>query len=91
MCYVHQMVIDNIRKVVGWVAIRLDNYLIVKHTIVKRYSTMNHILPFRGTKRYDHPDNTLFTLFGSLIYLTLWNMKAKPIVLCCLMFFATLL
>ena len=58
----HQMVINDVRKVVSWKSIILHDYLVVDHVVVESYFPVDHVLEGRFAFGHLHPDNVAFSI-----------------------------
>lgn len=61
MSDLHEMIVHNIREVVGRIAIRLHEHLVINHIVVENDFAMNQVLPFADSVRYKHPHYMLLT------------------------------
>lgn len=55
------MIVYNVREVVGRIAIRLNEDLVINDIVIEDDLAMNEVLPFTDSMRHKHPDNVLFS------------------------------
>jgi hypothetical protein len=59
----HEVVINNVCKVVSWETIILNDYLIINHIVIKDYFAVDHIFELCFSFRDFHSDDKRFFLF----------------------------
>ena len=85
------MIVHDISKVVGWVPIRLNQDLVIKHAIVENDFSMHHVFPLADTIRDEHTDDMRLSAGNPLFYFGFTQVEAEAIVLGRLMLFSALL
>lgn len=87
----HQMIVNDISKVVGGVAIRLNQDLVIEDIIVENDFPMHHVLPLADTTGDEHADHMRLSAGNPLFDFGLTQVEAEAIVLGRLMLFSALL
>lgn len=91
MSYPHEVVIDDVGKMVSRVAITLHDHLIVDTIIIKDNFAVNHVLEFRLALGDKHPNDIRFPRFHSLPNILFVEAAAKAVILCRLAFLTALI
>ena len=85
------MIVNDISKVVGRVAIRLDQDLVIQHVIVENDFSMDHVFPLADATGDEHADDMRLFAGNPLFDFGLTQVEAEAIVLGRLMLFSALL
>ena len=86
----HEIVIDNICKVVGWIPITFHEYLVINDTVVEAHLTVNNIFEFSLAIGHKHSNDIRLSIIHSFLNFTLTQIKAESVVFCSLVFFPSL-
>ena len=83
MTYSHQVIINNISKVIRWIAIVFKNDLVINNAVVKYDLPVDQILEYRLSFRNSHSYNVGLSCFHFLLDLFFSEaVEAEPIILC---------
>ena len=85
------MIVNDISKVVGRVAIRLDQDLVIQHVIVENDFSMDHVFPLADATGDEHADDMRLSAGNPLFDFGLTQVEAEAIVLGRLMLLSALL
>ena len=85
------MIVNDISKVVGGVAIRLNQDLVIEDIIVENDFSMHHVLPLADTTGDEHADHMRLSAGNPLFDFGFTQVEAEAIVLGRLMLFSALL
>lgn len=80
----HKMVINDISKMIGWIAIRFNEDLIIQLFIIERDSSMNNIFGFCDTRRDPQTNHMTFPSLQPGERLSFGKVSAFAIVFCLL-------
>ena len=87
----HEVIIYYIGKVIGGIAIRLNQDLIVEDIIIENDAAMHHVLPLAHAMRYEHTDHSGFPACQAFFDLCFTEVIAEPVIFGGLMLLSALL
>jgi hypothetical protein len=91
VCDPHQVIVNDVREVICWVAVALYEHLVIKDMVLEDDLAMDHVSPFTRAMGHEHANDGRFPAGEALLDFGGAQVEAEAIVFGRLMLFSALL